>query len=110
MDEDTQQGPQISQEQFNKILYYIDSGVKEGAKVVTGGKRVGEKGYFIAPTIFSEVEDHMKIAKEEIFGPVMSILKWKDDDEVIERANHLPYGLGAGIVTENINKVIKYTR
>ena len=76
MEEDTQQGAQISKEQFDKILGYIDSGKKEGARLVTGGNRHGKAGYFIEPTIFADVKDEMKIAREEIFGPVMSILKW----------------------------------
>ena len=88
-------------------MYYLDLGVKEGAKVVTGGKRVGDVGYFIAPTVFVEVQDKMKFAQEEIFGPVMSILRWKDEDEVIERANSLPYGLGAGLVTNDVNKMLR---
>ena len=66
---------------------YIDAGKKEGAKLLTGGKRVGDQGYFIEPTVFADVNDDMKIAQEEIFGPVMSILKFKDIDEVIERGN-----------------------
>ena len=59
---------------------YIESGIKEGARVITGGKRVGDKAFFIAPTIFADVQDNMKIAKEEIFGPVMSIFKWKTEE------------------------------
>ena len=81
------QGPQVSQEQFDRVMGYIDAGKKEGAKLLTGGNRVGDKGYFIEPTVFADVKDEMKIAKEEIFGPVMSILKFKDVDEVIERGN-----------------------
>lgn len=92
------------------MLYYIGEGKKGGATVAFGGERVGEKGYFVQPTIFSNVTDDMKIAKEEIFGPVMSILKWSDEEDVIERANALPYGLGAGVVTNNINKAIKFAK
>jgi aldehyde dehydrogenase (NAD+) len=88
-------------------LNYIDIGKKEGAKLVTGGSRVGNKGWFIEPTVFSDVNDNMTIAKEEIFGPVMSILKFKDIDEVIQRANNSNYGLGAGLVTKNIDNAIK---
>lgn len=107
MNEDTDQGAQITKEQFDKIMNYIELGAKEGATIAVGGKRVGNVGYFIEPTIFTNVEDHMTIAKEEIFGPVMSILKWKSIDEVIERANSLPYGLGAGIMTNDVNKVME---
>ena len=69
------QGPQVSQEQCDRIMGYIDAGKKEGAKLLTGGKRVGDKGYFIEPTVFDDVTDEMKIAREEIFGPVMNILQ-----------------------------------
>ena len=74
-DPDTTQGPQVSQEQFDRIMGYIDAGKKEGAKLLTGGERVGERGYFIEPTVFDDVKDDMKIAREEIFGPVMNILQ-----------------------------------
>ena len=80
MDPATTQGPVISKEQFDKILWYISEGVKEGAKLAVGGERWGEKGYYIKPTIFVDVQDHMRIAREEIFGPVISILKWKDEE------------------------------
>jgi aldehyde dehydrogenase (NAD+) len=88
-------------------MNYIDIGKKEGAKLLTGGKRVGSKGWFVEPTVFADVKDEMTIAKEEIFGPVMSILKFKNIDEVIERANNSNYGLGAGIVTKNVENAIK---
>jgi aldehyde dehydrogenase (NAD+) len=104
---DTDQGPQIDKTQFDKILGYIEKGKNEGAKLLTGGKRVGNKGYFIEPTVFADVNDDMVIAKEEIFGPVMSILKFKDTDEVIARANNSEYGLGAGIVTRSIDNALK---
>ena len=107
MDESSTQGAIISKEQFEKILGYIESGVKDGAKIVTGGKRIGEVGYFVQPTVFADVQDSMKIAKEEIFGPVMCVLKWSDENDVIKRANSLPYGLGAGIVTKNVQKALE---
>ncbi|EQC36230.1 aldehyde dehydrogenase (NAD+) [Saprolegnia diclina VS20] len=105
----TTQGPQVNEEQFRKILAYIETGKREGARLLTGGKRHGKKGWFIEPTVFADVEDHMTIAKEEIFGPVMSILKFKDVDDVIARANASEYGLGAGVVTKDINNVMKLT-
>jgi aldehyde dehydrogenase (NAD+) len=89
-------------------MNYINVGQKEGAKLITGGKRVGNKGWFIEPTVFAEVKDNMTIAKEEIFGPVMSILKFKSVDEVIQRANNSNYGLGAGIVTKNGETALKF--
>lgn len=85
---------------MEKILSYVDSGIKQGATLLLGGKRFGKKGYFVEPTIFADVKDDMKICQEEIFGPVMSILKFKTYDEVIERANANNYGLGAGVVTK----------
>ncbi|KDO16745.1 hypothetical protein SPRG_17765, partial [Saprolegnia parasitica CBS 223.65] len=105
----TTQGPQVNEEQFRKILAYIETGKREGARLLTGGKRHGKKGWFIEPTVFADVEDHMTIAKEEIFGPVMCILKFKDVDDVIARANASEYGLGAGVVTKDIGNVMKLT-
>lgn len=106
-DPTTEQGPQVDKEQMTKILGYIEAGQKDGAKLLTGGKRHGNKGYFVEPTIFADVRDDMKIAKEEIFGPVMSILKFKSIDEVIHRANDSAYGLGAGINTKSMDNAIK---
>src|ERR1700693_1963742 len=103
-DKNTEQGPQVDQDQFNKVMSYIDAGKKEKAKLVTGGNRVGDKGYFIEPTVFADVQDNMKIAQEEIFGPVMTILKFKDLEEVVERANKTMYGLAAAVWTKDINK------
>mmetsp|Transcript_25564 Transcript_25564/g.31018 ORF Transcript_25564/g.31018 Transcript_25564/m.31018 type:complete len:525 (+) Transcript_25564:89-1663(+) len=91
------QGPQVSDEQFRKIQMYIQSGIKEGANLKCGGSTVGTKGYFIEPTVFADVDDNMTIAKEEIFGPVMSILKWSDEADLIKRANSSEYGLAAGV-------------
>ena len=100
----TEQGPQVSQEQLDKILHYVDLGKSQGAKLLTGGERFGDKGYFIEPTIFDNVQDDMAIAKDEIFGPVVSVLPFKGVEEVIERANNTSYGLAAAIWTKNIDK------
>jgi aldehyde dehydrogenase (NAD+) len=103
-DPDTTQGPQVSQEQMDRILGFIDSGKKEGAKLLTGGKRCGERGYFVEPTVFTGVTDEMRIARDEIFGPVMNILRFKDIDEVIKRGNHTYYGLAAAVWTRDVTK------
>jgi acyl-CoA reductase-like NAD-dependent aldehyde dehydrogenase len=88
----TQQGPQIDDTQFRKIQSLIDTGKKEGAKLQCGGSQFGSKGFFIQPTVFSDVTDDMTIAKDEIFGPVQSILKFDSLEEVITRANNTSYG------------------
>jgi len=99
-------GPQIDNEQFNKILELIESGKKEGAKLLCGGNRLGDKGYFVQPTVFADVTDNMRIAREEIFGPVQQIIKFKSIDEVIPRANDTRYGLAAAVFTKDIDKAI----
>jgi aldehyde dehydrogenase (NAD+) len=100
----TDQGPQVDEAQFNKILRYIDIGKKEGAVCVTGGQRVGNRGYFVRPTLFDRVRDDMTIATDEIFGPVMSVLTFKDVDDIAARANKTIYGLAAAIWTRDIRK------
>lgn len=102
-EEATEQGPQIDNEQFEKILGYIESGKAEGAKLLAGGKRLGAKGYYIAPTVFADVHDDMKIAREEIFGPVQSILKWSSVEDVLSRANNSEFGLAAGIICDDLH-------
>ena len=104
LDPRTDQGPQVSESQFDRIMGYIESGKREGATLACGGERVGDRGYFIQPTVFADVLDEMKIAREEIFGPVMSIIPFKDMDEVIARANRTTYGLAAGVWTRDIKK------
>jgi aldehyde dehydrogenase (NAD+) len=100
----TQMGAQVSKEQFDKILGYIDIGKKEGAKLVTGGERSGDKGYFIKPTIFDAVDNNMKIAKEEIFGPVVSTITFDDVSEVVRQGNLSIFGLAAAVWTRDIKK------
>jgi len=101
-----EQGPQVDKEQFDKITELIKSGKDEGAKMMCGGGRHGDKGYFIEPTVFVDVQDHMRIAKEEIFGPVQQIFKFTSVDEVVERANDSMYGLAAAIFTTDMEKSI----
>lgn len=100
----TTQGAQVSQDQVDRIMGYIEAGKKEGARMLTGGNRIGQRGYFIEPTIFCDVKDEMKIAKEEIFGPVMNVLRFKDMNEVVKRGNQTFYGLAAAVWTRDIKK------
>ncbi|MCA9124102.1 MAG: aldehyde dehydrogenase family protein [Planctomycetales bacterium] len=103
-DAKTTQGPQVDRAQFEKILGYIDKGKEQGAACVAGGNRFGDKGYFIEPTIFTGVTDDMAIATDEIFGPVMNILSFKDFDEVVDRANRTNFGLAAAVWTKDVSK------
>ncbi|KAM0717216.1 hypothetical protein Q7P37_007068 [Cladosporium fusiforme] len=104
---DTFQGPQVSKLQFDRIMEYIQAGKDAGATVETGGKRKGDKGYFIEPTIFSNVTEDMKIVQEEIFGPVCSIAKFKTKEEAIKLGNDTTYGLAAAVHTKNLNTAIE---
>ena len=100
----TEQGPQISQVQFDKIMHHIEAGMREGAKLEYGGNKIGDRGFFVEPTVFTNVDNQMSIAQAEIFGPVMSIIKFKDIAEVILKANDTEYGLAAAVWTKDINK------
>ncbi|MGZ8463168.1 MAG: aldehyde dehydrogenase family protein [Candidatus Deferrimicrobiaceae bacterium] len=111
MKEDTQLGPIVSREQMEKVLSYIEIGKKEGATLLCGGTRVADpelaKGFFVTPAIFGDVKNKMRIAQEEIFGPVVSVIRWSDYDTMIEQANDIAYGLGAGLWTETLPLAIK---
>jgi aldehyde dehydrogenase (NAD+) len=102
-----EQGPQVSQEQADRVMGYIEHGKSEGARLLTGGGRAGDRGYYVQPTVFADVKDDMRIAREEIFGPVMSILKFKDADEVIARGNRTVYGLAAAVWTRDVKKALR---
>jgi len=106
-DANTFQGPQVSQLQFDRIMGYIEEGKKEGATVEIGGQRKGDRGFFIEPTIFSNVTDNMKIMQEEIFGPVCAISKFKNKEEAIKLGNSTTYGLAAAVHTSNLNTAIE---
>lgn len=107
MDPNTQLGPVVSQEQLDRVLGYLDVGREQGARVAAGGGRIKDgglaQGYFIKPTVFADVDDSMKIAREEIFGPVVSAMPFTDVDEVIARGNATQYGLGSGVWTRDLS-------
>lgn len=105
--EGTFQGPQISQVQFDRVMGYIDEGKKAGAKVEIGGEREGKTGYFIQPTIFTNVSQDMKIMQEEIFGPVCSISKFKTEEEAIRLSNDTTYGLASAVHTKSLNTALR---
>lgn len=106
-DESTYQGAQTSQNQLDKILKYIEIGKEEGASIITGGERLSNRGFFVKPTVFGNVREDMRIVKEEIFGPVVTVTKFDSLDEVANMANDSEYGLAAGIHTTNVNNAIK---
>ncbi|KAK8969940.1 Aldehyde dehydrogenase family 2 member C4 [Platanthera guangdongensis] len=109
-DADVDVAAQVDKEQFEKILRYIESGKREGASILIGGNAIGDKGYYIEPTIFTDVQEDMLIARDEIFGPVMSIMKFKTIEEAIEKANNTRYGLAAGVVTKDLNTANRISR
>lgn len=104
--QDTFQGPQVSQLQYDRIMQYIDSGKQDGANVLTGGTRHGKEGYFIEPTIFTNVNPESKISKEEIFGPVVVVHKFKDQKDLIKQANNSVYGLAAAVFSRDITRAL----
>ncbi|KAL3455840.1 aldehyde dehydrogenase [Aspergillus heterothallicus] len=106
-EQDTFQGPQVSQLQFDRIMEYINHGKQSGATVAVGGDRHGDEGYFIQPTVFTDVTSDMKIAQEEIFGPVVTVQKFKDEAEAIKIGNSTEYGLAAAVHTKNVNTAIR---
>jgi len=104
LDASTQMGPLVSEEQLQRVCGYLDSGAKEGAKAVAGGKKIGDKGYFVEPTVLTNTKENMKVVQEEIFGPVVAAIPFDNPEEMVTRANDSIYGLAAGIWTHDISK------
>jgi len=104
LDESTNFGPMVSERQLNIVLDYIEKGKSEGATLITGGRKIEGDGYFLEPTVFANVSDEMTIAKEEVFGPLMSVLSFESEEDVIRRANDTEFGLAAGVFTQDINR------
>jgi len=104
LDEATTFGPMVSARQMEIVEGYIAQGIKEGARLVTGGERLNKNGFYLPPTVFADVTDDMVIAKEEIFGPVMAVLDFDEEDEVIARANATEFGLAGGVFTQDITR------
>ena len=109
LEEGVQMGPASSQDQLDTDLHYIEVGRQEGAKLVVGGERLSDAGFFLQPTVFDQVEPDMKIAQEEIFGPVISVLRVRDLDEAIDKANGIAFGLSAGVVTRDLHAAMHFS-
>ena len=114
LDPNTQIGPLVSEQQLERVSGYLAIGQKEGATVLAGGARLTEgalsKGYFVPPTVFANVQDNMRIAQEEIFGPVISAISFQDSDDLMQRANATTFGLGSGVWTTNVSKAVKISK
>src|ERR1700761_4192849 len=110
LDRNTSLGPVISEKQMKSILDYADIGQKEGASLVTGGERIGKRGYFISPAVFADVRHEMRISQEEIFGPVVSVIKFKDEADALRIANGTAYSLAAGVWSRDMGRVQRFAK
>ena len=109
-DRATAMGPIVSQAQMQRVLDYVDIGVREGATLVTGGTRVGNRGYFVSPTVFADVGHDMRISQEEIFGPVVSVVRFSDEADALRKANGTRYSLAAGVWSRDIGRVHRFAK
>ena len=104
LEPDTQMGPLVSEEQLSRVCGYLEAGLNEGAKAMVGGKKKGDKGYFVEPTVLVDTNEDMKVVREEIFGPVVAAMPFSDPEEILPRANNSAYGLAAAVWTKDISK------
>jgi aldehyde dehydrogenase (NAD+) len=110
MEKTTRMGPVVSKQQMETVLSYIEAGKRDGARLVAGGSRIGNKGYFVEPTIFDGVTNKMKIAREEIFGPVLSVIPFTSVEDGLAEGNSTTYGLAAAVWTRDVAKALKAAR
>src|SRR5580700_8191598 len=110
LDRNTSLGPVISEKQMKSILDYVDIGQNEGASLVTGGEQVGQRGYFISPAVFADVKHEMRISQEEIFGPVVSVIKFKDEADALRIANGTAYSLAAGVWSRDVIRAQRFAK
>jgi acyl-CoA reductase-like NAD-dependent aldehyde dehydrogenase len=103
-------GPLVSELQMKRVLDYVAIGINGGASLVTGGERVGERGFFVSPAVFCDVEHQMRISQEEIFGPVVSVIKFEDEADALQKANGTSFSLAAGIWSKDIGRVQRFAR
>ena len=110
LDRNTSLGPVISEKQMKSILDYVDIGQKEGASLITGGERIGKRGFFISPAVFADVKHEMRISQEEIFGPVVSVIKFRDEADALRIANGTAYSLAAGVWSRDMGRVQRFAK